>query len=71
MRSGMGLFGGASYLSFPKTRGMESPAIKSRGPSVAARTPRSCWRAPQAPVAKGQTQEGVDSCGGRCPQVGT
>jgi len=54
----MGLFGGAFYLSFPKTRGMESPAIKSGEPSVATRTLRFYWPAPQEAVAKGQTQGG-------------
>jgi hypothetical protein len=68
----MGLFGGALYLSLPNIRGMESPAIKSGGPSVAARTLRFYWPAPQEAVAKGQTQEGVDPCGGgRCLQVET
>ena len=67
----MGPFGGAFYLPFPKTRGMESPASKSGGPSVAASTLRFYWPAPQETVAKGQAQEGVDPCGGRCPQVGT
>ena len=62
----MGLFGGAFYLSFPEIRRMESPAIKSGGPSVAARTLRFNWLAPQEAVAKGQTQERVDPSGERC-----
>jgi len=64
MRSGMGLFGEASYLSFPNTRGMESPAIKSGEPSVAARTLRFYWPGSQEAVAKGQSQEGADPLGG-------
>lgn len=54
----MGLSCRASYLSLPETHGMESPAMKSGEPSVAGRTLRFYWPAPQEAMAKGETQGG-------------
>jgi hypothetical protein len=60
----MGLFGGAFYLLFTKTRGMESPATKSGGSSFAGSTLRFYWPAGKKPWRRDRPKKGWTCAGG-------